>query len=98
MARARYGHRPDLPVSPVGEILVLDLDGDGGSRCPAIQHAAGDACPVALDAHPPTAAVAHLAAAQLGIDLPFIQGQTCRHPLEDSGERWTVGFARGQET
>ena len=69
MARAREVHlghvgldRPRVhPLLPVGVVAVGDLEGDRAAERAAVADAGGDLGAVALDLHPPAAAVAELA-------------------------------------
>ncbi len=61
-------HRPRVhPLLPVGVVAVDDLQGDRAAERAAVAHAGGDLDPVALDLHPPAAAVAELAAGQIAV-------------------------------
>jgi hypothetical protein len=59
-----------------------------------VPDAAGDFDAVALDLHPPAAAVAQLAASQVAVQRLAIQLQTGGHALDDAGESGTVRLAR----
>ena len=58
-------------------------------------HARGDGRRVALDLHPPAAAVPELAAREVGVDLLGVQLQAGGQPLDDRGQAGSVGLAGG---
>ena len=60
-------------------------------------HAAGDLGGVALDLHAPAAAVAELAAGQVGVDLLGAQLQARGQALDDRGQAGSVGLAGGDQ-
>ena len=57
--------------------------------------AALDLHPVLLDLHPPTAAVAELAATEITIDRLAIELESRRQTLDDAGQPGSVRLARG---
>ena len=58
-------------------------------------HAGGDVDAVALDLHPPAAAVAELAAGQVAVQGLAIELQAGGHALHDAGEAGAVRLAGG---
>ena len=59
--------------------------------------AGGDVGLVPLDLHAPAAAVAALAAGEVLVDVLLGEGQAGRAPVDDGGQRLTVGLAGGEE-
>src|SRR5204862_3311532 len=84
-------------VAPVLVVAVADDEADGAAERPAVPHAGEDLDLVALDLHAPAAAVAALAALEVGVDGRPVHGQARRQSVHDHGERGPVGLAGGQE-
>ena len=60
-------------------------------------HPGGDLGAVALDLHPPAAAVAELAAGHVAIDRGEVELEARGQALDDAGQAWTVGFPGGDD-
>ena len=58
--------------------------------------AAGDVDAIALDLHPPAAAVAELAAGQVAVERLAVEREPGRQPLDDAGEAGAVRLAGGE--
>src|SRR5690606_29045154 len=88
----RHGGLPVLPVA------VPDQDRDGRAERLAEAHAGEERGLVALDAHAAAAAVAGLAALELGVDVaPGEERQAGGHAVDQGDESAAVGFSRGPE-
>ena len=105
MAGARQVHlghlsrdRPRVhPLLPVGVVAVGDLQRDRAAERAPVPNAPGYGRRVALDLHPPAAAVPELAARHVGVDLLGVQLQAGRQALDDRGQAGPVGLAGGGE-
>ena len=80
---------------PVGPVAVLDEEGDGAAEGFTEADAAADDGLVALDFHAAAAAVAALAAGEVGVDVLDAEGHAEGEALDDDGEAGAVGFAGG---
>ena len=88
------GHRP-LPVLPV---LVGNQQRDRTAGRHAVPDAAQDLRAIGLDGHPPAAAVAGLAPAQLRGDRVEVDREARRHAFENGDERLAVRLAGGEKS
>ena len=85
------------PLLPVGVVAVRDPHGDRPAERAAVAHAGGDLGAVALDLHPPAAAVAELAAGHVAIDRGKVELEARRETLDDAGQAGPVGFPGGDD-
>ena len=91
-------HRPRVhPLLPVGVVAVGDLQRDGAAERAPVPHARGHGRRVALDLHPPAAAVPELPARHVGVDLLGVQLEARGQALDDRGQAGAVGLAGGGE-
>ena len=91
-------HRPRVhPLLPVGEVAVGDLQGDRPAQRAPVAHPAGDLRAVALDLHPPAAAVAELAARHVAVDRLAVELEARGQALDDAGQAGAVRLAGGDE-
>ena len=105
VARAREMHlghvgldRPRVhPLLPVGVVAVGDLERDGPAERAAVADAGGDLGGVALDLHPPAAAVAELAARHVAVDRLAVELEPGGQALDDAGEAGAVALPGGDE-
>ena len=88
--RIGFGCHDVLPVLPVA---IPDEHRDWGAQRLAGAHAGEPFDAIGLDLHPGAAAVAALAALQLGVHVGGGQRQAGRDPLEDTHEPSAVRFA-----
>ncbi len=93
MAGTRDGEGGHLFVFPIGPVSVLDAQGQRSTGGQAVGQATGDSNFVSLNLLPPAAAIAHLTAAQLKVDVFLNEGQTSGETLDDRREGGAVGFA-----
>ena len=77
---------------PVGEVEVRDLERQRAADRQAVAQARLHLHPVALDLHAPAAAVAELAAREVGVDVVGREREPGRKPLEHREERRAVGL------
>ena len=84
-----------LPVHPVA---VANEQGDGGARRHAVPYAREDLRAVALDLHPPAAAVSTLATPELEIERVDVELKTCGHAVNGHDQGLAVRLARGQKS
>src|SRR5262245_66032697 len=89
-----HGHGV-LPVLPVP---VLDGERDGAAERHAPADAGRDVCLVALDFHPPAAAVAALAAREVLVEVVLGQREARGHAVNDGGQGLPVTFTGGEES
>ena len=93
------GHRPGAhALSPVGVVAVCDLKGDRTPQREAVTDAPGDLGGIALDLHPPTAAVAELTTRHVLVEIPLTHLKARGQTLENACEAGTVRLAGGCET
>src|SRR3954470_1164301 len=85
------------PLLPVGEVAVLDLEGDRPAERTSVADPGGDLRAVALDLHAPAAAVAELAARHVAVDRLAIELEAGGQPLDDAGQAGAVRLAGGDE-
>ena len=91
-------HRPRVhPLLPVGEVAVGDLQGDRAAERAPVADPAGDLRAVALDLHPPAAAVAELAARHVAVDRLAVELEARGQALDDAGQAGAVRLAGGDE-
>ena len=67
--------------SQLAKSRLVDRERDRAAQGAAVADAAGDLDPVALDLHPPAAAVAELAASQVAVQRVALQRQPGGHAL-----------------
>ena len=84
-------------VLPVLVVAVADQQRHRAAQRPAVAHARQHLDRVLLDLHPAAAAVAALAAAQVGVDALALDGNPGRQSLDHDAERGTVRLARGEK-
>ena len=79
------GDRPGVhALLPVGVVAVGDLQRDGAAERAAVAHPARHLGSVLLDLHAPAAAVAELAAGEVGVDALGAQLEARGQPLDDA--------------
>ena len=83
------------PLLPVGEVAVGDRQRDRAAERAAVADAGGDLGGVALDLHPPAAAVAELAARHVAVDGLGVELEAGRQALDHAGQAGPVGFPGG---
>ena len=94
----RLGDRPRVhPLLPVGVVAVDYLERDRAAERTAVTDAAGDLGLVALDLHPPAAAVAELAAAEVAVDRLTVELEAGRQTFDDAGQTGAMRLARGRQ-
>ena len=84
-----------LPVHPVA---VADQQRDGRAGGAAVADAGKDLGAVAFDRHPPAAAVAALAAAELRVERIDVEVEAGGHPVERDDERLAVRLAGAEKS
>ena len=91
--------RPGVhPLLPVGVVAVRDQHGHGTAERSPVADTGADLDRVALDLHPPAAAVPELAPRHVGIDPPAIELEPRGQPLDDRDQPGAVRLAGGGET
>ncbi len=91
-------HRPRVhPLFPVGVVPVDHRQGDRTAERLPVAHSGRDFGGVALDLHPPAAAVAELATSHVGVDLVTVERQSRWQTFHDASQAGTVGFTGGYE-
>ena len=85
------------PLLPVGVVAVGDLERDGAAERAAVADAGGDLGGVALDLHPPAAAVAELAARHVAVDRLAVELEPGGQALDDRGEAGPVALPGGDD-
>ncbi len=89
-------YRPGVhPLLPVSVVAVGDLQRDRAAERAPVPHPRGHGRRVALDLHPPAAAVPELAARHVGVDLLGAHLEAGRQALDDRGQAGPVGLAGG---
>ena len=84
-------------VFPVLVVLVADQQRHRAAERAAVAHAREHLGRVLLDLHAAAAAVAALAAPQVGVDPLALDGDSRRKALDHDAERGSVRFARGEK-
>ncbi len=93
------GDRPGAhALLPVGVVAVCDLQGDRAAERAAVADAPGDLGGVALDLHPPAAAVAELAARHVLVQILRAHLEARGQALDDAGQAGAVRLAGGDQT
>lgn len=77
-------------VSPVGEIVIDDLQGNGRAKRLGKAHAGEYLRGVMLDLLATTATIAALATCKIAIDRIDVDGNARRHAGDDRHERWSM--------
>src|SRR5579884_1200357 len=85
------------PLIPVGVVQVRDLERDRAAERPAVPDPAADRDAIALDLHPPAAAVAELPARQIAIDRVPVDLEARGKTVDDAGEAGAMGLAGGDQ-
>ena len=93
------GHRPGAhALLPVGVVAVRHLQRDRAAERATVADAAGDLGGVALDLHPPAAAVAELAAGHVVVEILGAHAEARGQALDDAGQAGAVRLAGRYET
>ena len=84
-------------LGPVHPVAVLDPEGDRRAERVAVADAGRDLGVVLLDLHAAAAAIAALAAGEVGGDVASESGRPAGSAFDDHGEALAVAFAGGEE-
>jgi hypothetical protein len=101
--QVHLGHRGlDRPrahaLLPVGVVTIGDLERDGAADRSSVTDAGGDLGRIALDLHPPAAAVAELAPRHVAVHRFAVELQPGGQALDDAGEPGAVALPGGDES
>ena len=92
------GHRVDVPLAPLGVVLVFDQQRDGRAGGLAGHNAAENASLVALDFHASAGAIGSLPARQVLGKIVGRQRQPGRHAFQYCSQCRAMRLAGGKET